>query len=139
MQRHQEKKQGAIARGCTTEARCHCWEAHKERGGTATEASSSAAGHRLHELQVRAAAAILDSRGSLDPLPPPSSEHVRRATHLHTLYQGDKGQHMLRKETAIIQTKNSPHTKKLLNPHELCRDDSAYKQPSKTTLDNCFS
>ena len=41
------------------------------------------------------------------------------AVHLHTPYQGDNSQHMLKKETASIHTKNSPHPSKKLNPHKL--------------------
>ena len=50
----------------------------------------------------------------------------------------DRGQHVLRKETASLQTKNSPHAKNVLNPHKLHRGAHAYKQLSKTTVDNCF-
>ena len=34
-----------------------------------------------------------------------------RLKHLHTPYQGDNNQHMLRKDTTGIHTKNSPRTK----------------------------
>ena len=59
------------------------------------------------------------------PLHPPSWEHV--PLHLHTPYQGDKSEHTLKKVTASIQTKNSPHVKKILNPHKLHRDAPTYK------------
>ena len=48
------------------------------------------------------------------------------AVHLHTPYQGDNSQHMLKKETASIHTKNSPHPSKKLNPHKLRRDAPTY-------------
>ena len=43
-------------------------------------------------------------------LSPPPQEHVW-AMHLNIPYQGDNSQHMLRKETANIQTKSSPQSK----------------------------
>ena len=59
---------------------------------------------------------------------PPASWESTRAVHLHTLHQGDNGQHTLRKEMASIHTKNSPHSKKILNPHKLL---SLPHKPSK--------
>lgn len=50
-------------------------------------------------------------------------------------YKRDRGQHVLRKETASLQTKNSPHAKNILNPHKLHRGAHAYKQLSKTMVD----
>ena len=55
-------------------------------------------------------------------------------SHSCTSLVGDNGQHMLRKETASIQTKNSPHPPKILNPHKLSRGTPAYKKPPKTTV-----
>ena len=99
------------------------------RGGTATGASfstrSQAAGHTYTR-----------SRGGCEPLLPPEDSRGRhrlllllrvpgsgtecfpaflepvQATHLRILYQGDNGQHTLRKETASTQTSNCPHAKK---------------------------
>ena len=65
---------------------------------------------------------------------PPSSWKQAQALHQHTLYQGDNSLHTLRKETASIQTKCSPHSEKTRLP----RDTPTYKEPSKTTVDNCF-
>ena len=69
-------------------------------------------------------------------LPLPSWEHMW-IMNLHITHQEENGQHTVRKETASIpnsQIKNSPHTQKLLNPHEPHRDTS-----SKSTVENCFS
>ena len=73
-----------------------------------------------------AATAAKNPSTGCHPLPPPSQEHTR-AVHLHTPYEGANSEHMLRKEMASIQTKKSPHAKKILNPHKLCRDAHTYK------------
>lgn len=59
------------------------------------------------------------------PLLPPSWNHGQ-AVHLHTPYQEANGLHTLRKETATIQIKSSPHTKNVKSPHKLSRDAFTY-------------
>ena len=44
----------------------------------------------------------------------------------HTSYQGDNGQHILRKEVAGIHTKNSPHTK-IIKPMQVTQGCSHIK------------
>ena len=48
-------------------------------------------------------------------------------SYLHAPYWRDISQHMLRQDTASIQTKNSPHAKKILNPHQPHKDALTYK------------
>ena len=58
----------------------------------------------------------------------------------HTSYQGDNGQHTLRKDVAGIDTKISPAlTPKTQDTHSLHRDAPTQKHPFKTTVDNCSS
>ena len=94
--------------------------------------------------------AIAGSRGTSEP--PPYRElwervpaatfagsgRERQPLLLHTPYQWDNSQHTLRKETAGIHTKTTL-TPKILKPHKLHRAAPTYKQPSKTTVDKCFS
>ena len=62
---------------------------------------------------------------------------------MYTHYQGDNGLHTLKKETASIQTKRSPHIKKKKKkkkkkPHKQIIKAPAKKQPTKTTVDNYY-
>ena len=119
--------------------RCHCRGAQKEMCATAMGASFSRQDTTyplLHKFQVQL---LLPSwtpevagTAALCPW-----EYAQGQAPEHC-YKSDCGQHMLRKETASFQIKNSSHAKNVLNPHKLHRDTHAYKQLPKTTVDNCF-
>ena len=68
------------------------------------------------------------------PLSLPSQELVQA---VHTRYQRDGVPAYA--ERRDIQTKSIPHARTVLNPHKLHRDTPTYKEPSKITVDNCFS
>ena len=56
---------------------------------------------------VQTAAACLSPASRRQALPPPFQE-CAWARHLHSVYRGDSGRHMLGKEPASAQTKSSP-------------------------------
>ena len=117
--------------GPSREGGQYCWADVRGEGGPTTGASFSALSLRWQGTSKTS------SRGRYEPLlssqtPEAGSDCWRGsvtrsqplllsfwepawAVCLHTPYQEDNGQHRLRKETASLQTKNSLHTKKMLN------------------------